>query len=111
MCPDVLGGSQCLIVGDRLHSLLTKAVDGRRILPQIKLRADQDNGDVGRMMTDLWVPLLLRVSLVMTSCIFGDPIEKTRTSPSGDKDVRTLALTLSNDGGLTMEKQIRKTSV
>lgn len=28
----------------------------------------------------------------------------------GESD-RTLALTLSNDGGLTMEKQIRKTSV
>lgn len=35
--------------------------------------------------------------------------------PHGDLEsrdqIRTLALTLSNDGGLTMEKQMRKTSV
>lgn len=57
VCPDVLGGSQCLVVGDGLHALLAEAVDGRRVLPQIELRADQDDGDIGRVMADLWVPL------------------------------------------------------
>lgn len=49
-------------------------------------------------MVDFWEPLVeVKVST-------GPHIKYQKTR-------RTFALTLSNDGGLTMEKQMRKTSV
>lgn len=57
MCPDVLGSSESFIIGDGLHSLLTQALDGVLVLPQIELGADEDDRDVGGMVTDLGVPL------------------------------------------------------
>lgn len=65
MRPDFLGSSQRLVVSDGLHPLCAEAVDGRGVLPQIELGADEDDGDVRRMMADLWVPLQLRISLVL----------------------------------------------
>lgn len=57
MCPDVLGSSESFIIGDGLHSLLTQALDRVLVLPQIELGADEDDRDVGGMVTDLGVPL------------------------------------------------------
>lgn len=57
MCPDVLRGSESFIIGDGLHSLLAQALDGVWVLPQIELGADQDDRNVGSMVTDLRVPL------------------------------------------------------
>lgn len=57
MRSDVLRSSEGFVVGDGLHPLLAKALNGVGVLPQIELRADQDNGDVGSVMADLRVPL------------------------------------------------------
>lgn len=57
MRSDVLRSSEGFVVGDGLHPLLTEALNGVGILPQIELGTDQDNGDVGGVMADLRVPL------------------------------------------------------
>lgn len=69
MRPDVLGGSEGFVVGDRFHPLLAETLDGVGVLPQIKLRADQDNRNVGSMVADLRVPLQNRVSRTRCKCI------------------------------------------
>ena len=61
MSPDLLGADESLIVRYRLHSLRPQALKSCRVLSQVKLGADQDNGNVGRMMIDLGVPLSLDV--------------------------------------------------
>lgn len=114
MRSDILRGSEGLIVGDRLHSLLAETLDGVGIFPQIELRADQDDRNVRGVMADFRVPLI-RVSVAVEyrvpEHIQDLGIFKREHGGGGKKSVRTLALTLSNDGGLTMEKQMRKTSV
>lgn len=67
------------------------------VVSEIEFGADEYNGYTRRVVLDLWVPL----SFLLVSC-------KLFVLNS---DVPTFALTLSNDEGLTMEKQIRKTSV
>lgn len=57
MRSDVLRGSEGLIVGDRLHPLLAEALNGVGVLPQIELRADEDDRNVWGVMADLRVPL------------------------------------------------------
>lgn len=63
VCPDVLRSSEGFIVGDRLHPLFTETLNGVGILPQVQLRADQNNGDIGSVVADLRVPLQ-RMSVV-----------------------------------------------
>ena len=50
-----------LLVADRFHALLAQAVERRRVLAQVELGADQDDGHVGRMVLDLGEPLGLDV--------------------------------------------------
>lgn len=115
MCPDVLGGSKSFVIGDGFHPLLAETLDGVGVLPQIELRADQNDRDVGSVVADLREPLQ-RMSVVMNATLHhlrrmafkGEPCAKLWPER---QNMRTLALTLSNDGGLTMEKQMRKTSV
>lgn len=100
---DLLRAEQGLVVRHGLHALLAQGVHGRRVFPEVELGSDEDDGDVGRVMVDLGVPLgeagVSRWS------------QAARTTRLGSEGTRTLALTLSKDGGLTMEKQMRKTSV
>lgn len=98
MCPDFLGHSQSLFVGDGLHLSLSESIYGTTVVSQIELGADQDDGNVGGMVFNLREPLH------PSGSVSGPPIGR-------EGEGSTLALTLSNDGGLTMEKQIRKTSV
>jgi hypothetical protein len=91
---DLLGASQRLLIWYRLHALLSERFEGGCVLSKIELGSDKNDGNVGRMMVDLGVPLKrCQQSQEAMSCLF------------------TFAFTLSNDGGLTMEKQMRKTSV
>lgn len=54
---DLLGANQGLIVGNRLHALLAEGLKGVGVLSQIQLGADEDDGNVWRMVVDLGVPL------------------------------------------------------
>lgn len=96
---DLLGAEKGLVVGDRFHALLAQGLEGCGIFPEVELRSNEDDGDVGCVVVDFRVPLQrTNVSAVVSG--------EGRTD-----EERTLALTLSKDGGLTMEKQMRKTSV
>lgn len=96
MCADLLGHGQGLLVRDRLHLAGSQGLGGCAIVSQVELGADQDDGDIGGVVFDLGVPL--------AGC-------QSRGAGGIRRGNRTLAFTLSNDGGLTIEKQIRKTSV
>lgn len=52
-----LGANQRLLVRHGLHALLAKTLEGFGVLTKIELGADEDDGDVGRMMVNLGVPL------------------------------------------------------
>lgn len=64
MCPDVLRSPESFIIGDGLHSLLAQALNDVWVLPQIELGADQDDGNVGSMVTDLRVPLQRLLAII-----------------------------------------------
>lgn len=99
---DLLGDGQGLLVRDGLHLSLPKGLCCRGIISQIELRTNKDDGNIGSMVLDLRVPLHERSVERLLSC------ERT----AADRGLlSTFALTLSNEGGLTMEKQMRKTSV
>lgn len=57
VCLDVLGALQGLVIGYRLHFLLSEALEGLRVFSQIKLGANEDDRDVGSMVVDFWEPL------------------------------------------------------
>jgi len=57
MGSDLLGAHQSLVVRHRLHSLLPERLEGSGVFPQIQLGADEDDGNIGRMVIDLRVPL------------------------------------------------------
>jgi hypothetical protein len=94
LCLDLLGDHDRLLVLDWCHLLLPQRLLGAFIVPQIELCADKDDRYAGCVMVDLGVPLYS-----LSTC-------ETRA-----RWILTFAFTLSNDGGLTMEKQIKKTSV
>lgn len=96
---DLLDVVQHVLVSDRLHVLLGQGSAGVRVVSKIDLGANQDDGGSGRVMSDLRKPLFKE----LISPIFAD---KSRQRAS-----LTFAATLSYDGGLTTEKQMRKTSV
>lgn len=56
-CVDILGARQPPRVRDGGHPLLGQLVDRLLVVPLIELGADEDDGDIGRMMGDFWVPL------------------------------------------------------
>jgi len=93
--PDLFGDLHGALVGDRGHLPLSQLLAHFRIISEVEFGADQNDGDAWRVMLDFRVPLR-RISA---------------HSPPGGTTILTLALTLSNDDGLTMEKQMRKTSV
>ena len=94
---DLLGHLHGLFVLDRGHLSLSQLFADFGVVSEIEFGADEYNGYTRRVVLDLWVPL----SFLLVSC-------KLFVLNS---DIPTFALTLSNDEGLTMEKQIRKTSV
>lgn len=100
MCADLLGDGQGLLVRDWLHFAGAQGFGRGAIISQVELGADEDDGDIGGVVFDFGVPLVFAVRLV--NRMDGRPDMATG---------RTLAFTLSKDGGLTIEKQIRKTSV
>ena len=105
---DLLSTSKRLVVGYWLHALLAERLEGCWVVAKIELGADEDDGDVWSVVLDLWEPL------VCISCCAVDRRrleEHWEGSESRVVGKRTLALTLSKDGGETMEKQMRKTSV
>lgn len=112
MRADLLGNGERLFVGYGLHLSCAEGVCGRFIVSQVKLGTNQDDRDVGGMVFNFRKPLH-HVSFIVyfarsvgsTYGRCGDLLGKKKEKKS------TLALTLSNEGGLTMEKQIRKTSV
>lgn len=57
MRPDLFGANQRLVVGDRLHPLLSQRLERGGVFSEIELGADQDDGDVRRMVVDLGIPL------------------------------------------------------
>lgn len=67
------------------------------IVSKVEFRAYKDDGYARRMMLDFRVPL--EVLLASLLPLFSHRLDLT------------LAFTLSNEDGLTMEKQIRNTSV
>lgn len=82
MRPDVLRGTKSLVISNGLHPLLAKAVDGRGVLPQVKLSADEDDGDIWRMMADLWVPL----QCIVSSWFEVEPFPTLGLSPREEND-------------------------
>lgn len=94
-----------VLVSDRLHVLLGQGSAGARVVSKIDLGANQDDGGSGRVMSDLRKPLF-KGSDASFFLIRTETIQKRRESAT-----RTFAATLSYDGGLTTEKQMRKTSV
>jgi len=95
VCLDVFCDLDSLLVLNRRHLLLAQVLPCAFVIPQVQLCADEDDWNIGRMVLDFWIPL-----------------EVHQSEFEVDASIcRTLALTLSNDGGETMEKQMRKTSV
>jgi hypothetical protein len=82
--------------------LLSQGSAGARVVSKIDLGANQDNGGSGRVMSDLRKPLF-KGSDALLILIWTEIIQECAS--------RTFAETLSYDGGLTTEKQMRKTSV
>jgi hypothetical protein len=93
---DLLGNANGLFVLDGCHLLLSQTLLGALVVAEIELGSDQDDGDAGCMVINLGVPLQRLISTCPLSTL---------------EEMPTFALTLSNEGGLTMEKQMRKTSV
>lgn len=54
---DLLGNSQGFVKRHRLHSLFAKALDGVGVFSQVELGANQDDGNIGSVVANLWVPL------------------------------------------------------
>jgi hypothetical protein len=100
---NLLCARQCLIVRHGFHPLLTKGVEGGGILSQVELGADENDRNIGGVVVNLGVPLGLSLAI--------GPRYITTMRHCQDLQSITLAFTLSNDGGLTIEKQIKKTSV
>lgn len=98
VCANLLCANQRLLVRHRLHALLSQRLESCTVFSQIELCADKNDGNIRGMVIDLGIPLCYQ-SVGSPWCI------------RGTRKQLTLALTLSNDGGLTMEKQMRKTSV
>ena len=94
--PDVLVDLHGLLVGDRHLLTLPQLLAHFGVVSQIELRAHEYDGHAGRVMLDFWVPLCAA---------------SMAESQRGLGMFHTFAFTLSNDEGLTMEKQMRKTSV
>jgi len=98
-CLDLLGDADSLLVLDGCHLLLSQALLGALVIAKIELGSDQDDGNTGCVVLNLGVPLFVVSDTVLfLSVVFAFAF-------------RTLAFTLSKEGGLTMEKQMRKTSV
>lgn len=111
-----------LLVRDRVHPPLAQPVDRLWVLAQVELGTDEDDGDVGGVVTDLGVPLCAGHgrdkwgSVRRPAMPRESDVAATRdfTSPEGGADrlaELTLVRTFSKLGGLTTEKQMRKTSV
>lgn len=96
LCFDLFGNCEGLFIRNWLHLLCTKIVSGSLILSQIQFGSHKNYGDIGRVMFDFWEPLCNKLIPVRVEGICYQ---------------RTFALTLSKDGGLTIEKHMRKTSV
>lgn len=54
---DILGALQRLVIRYRLHSLLSETLQCLGVFSQIELSANKYDGDVGRVVVDLWEPL------------------------------------------------------
>jgi hypothetical protein len=126
---DVLCALQGLVVRHGLHALLPECLERGGVFPEIELRADENDGNVRRVVVDFGVPLSsarkvnrhwplairvrLRRARRRTHCVGHRGLLEVsaarRTRETGLQ--RTLAFTLSKEGGLTMEKQMRNTSV
>lgn len=97
--PNILGALRSLFVGDGRHSVRRELLNRHRIVPHVELGAHKYDRNTRRMVVDFGVPLCMGGQMLRYSYILSEASELT------------LATTLSNDGGLTREKQIRKTSV
>lgn len=114
MCADLLGDDQGLLVRDGLHLAGAEGVGGGAVISQVELGAHQDDGDAGGVVFDLREPLDAGMSVALEGHIHSNaPAEQGSGRATGEtlRGHHTLALTLSKEGGLTIEKQIRKTSV
>lgn len=54
---DLLGTAQRLVVSYWFHALLAEGLERCRVIAEIELGADEDDGDVWGMMLDFWEPL------------------------------------------------------
>ena len=69
---DLLGDNHRLLVLYRCHLLLSQALLGRFVVSKIELCADQDDGDIGRMVFYFRVPLWTRKSTAnRNDCVMG----------------------------------------
>lgn len=57
MRPNLLCADKRLVVRNRFHPLGAKTLKGGGVFAKIELGSDEDDGNVGRVMVDLWVPL------------------------------------------------------
>ena len=55
---DLLGTEKGLVVRYGVHAFLAQRFERRGVFPEIELRSDEDDGDVGRVVIDLGVPLV-----------------------------------------------------
>lgn len=54
---DLLGTEQGLVVGYGFHALLAEGIERSGVFSEIKLGANEDDGDIRGMMVDLRIPL------------------------------------------------------
>lgn len=95
LCLDLLGDHDGLFVLDGRHLLLPQRLFDTLIVPQVQLCADEDDGNTRRVVVNLGIPLMPGQCELLFA----------------GREGLAFAFTLSNEGGLTMEKQMRNTSV
>jgi hypothetical protein len=100
VCLDFLGASQRLFVRHGLHTLLAEGLERSGVFSKIELGSDQDDGDIGRMMVDLGVPLelvstglgfLFAASMVVSSYL-GLDVVKRGGADDGEADEENVGL-------------------
>lgn len=112
VCPDLFGHRQGLLVRDGFHLTGAEGFGSCAVVSQVEFSTDKNNGDTRCMVFDLWIPLLIASQLRLMKIVGRRHLKWCYSAFwRVRRGRRTLALTLSKEGGLTIEKHIKKTSV